>query len=412
MDGVKKYTDLCGQPKSPYLPDVGIIGLVSDFWGGPWMVRHYVLTRLAEYFYVIWVSPARPWRHIVFKDESNWKGEAPGFIYYDHLKWLPKVYRNRFLDSFIEKQRMRQVLRKLGERGCKKIVSYLWRPEFESSLNVSHPDLACYHIDDEYTFSNLEKPISDLETMVISRVDQVFIHSPALMEKKGGINPNTLYVPNGVDYKAYVTPREEPVDMKSIPHPRIGYVGVVKKQLDLPLMVALARNHREWSFVFVGPLLHLHGREHLIKELEEMPNVHFLGGKPVCDLPAYAQHMDVCMLCYDVNGYTKFIYPLKLQEYLASGRPVIGSPIATLRNYSHVIALAGTPGEWSSAITRALAPESVTVAKVEERRRIASAYAWDKLVYRIAEKMCERLGPEYSERLKGISPPFLSTADR
>ena len=46
----------------PLLPDIGVIALVPDYWGGPWMPRHYVLTRLARYFHVVWVDPPREWR--------------------------------------------------------------------------------------------------------------------------------------------------------------------------------------------------------------------------------------------------------------------------------------------------------------------------------------------------------------
>ena len=66
-------------------------------------------------------------------------------------------------------------------------------------------------------------------------------------------------MPNGVDYAAYVRTWPEPADLAAIPHPRVGYVGVIKKQLDLELLYALAGRHRPWSFVLVGPQKH-HGR--------------------------------------------------------------------------------------------------------------------------------------------------------
>ena len=68
-----------------------------------------------------------------------------------------------------------------------------------------------------------------------------------------------------------------------------------------------------------------------MKRLAALSNVYVLGAKPVHDLPAYVQHLDVCMLCYKVDGYTRFIYPLKLHEYLAGGRPIVGPSLETLR---------------------------------------------------------------------------------
>ena len=182
----------------------------------------------------------------------------------------------------------------------------------------------------------------------------------------------------------------------------MGYVGIIKHQLDLALLVALAERHRQWSFVLVGPQRRRGDGAALIRRLSQLPNVYLLGGKPVDALPAYVQHMDVCMLCYEVNEYTKFIYPLKLHEYLASGRPVVGSPIRSLQEFRHAIRLARTPEEWSIALSDMLDPFYHSSTQVEARRRIAREYDWNTLVARIARTLCSRLGASYVERFDSI----------
>jgi glycosyltransferase involved in cell wall biosynthesis len=184
----------------------------------------------------------------------------------------------------------------------------------------------------------------------------------------------------------------------------MGYVGIIKPQLDLALLAALAEHHRQWSFVLVGPQRHGGEGTALIQRLSQLPNVYFLGGKPVDALPAYVQHMDVCMLCYEVNEYTQFIYPLKLHEYLASGRPVVGSQIRSLQDFNHVIRLARTTEEWSTALNDMLAPANLSSAQVDARRHIARQYDWNTLVARIARTLCRRLGPSYLERFESIWP--------
>jgi glycosyltransferase involved in cell wall biosynthesis len=303
--------------------------------------------------------------------------------------------------------RLRRAQQLLHDHGCQKTVVYLWRPWYGLALEVISCDLSCYHLDDEYTFSAVEQPIEEREAKLISRVDQVFIHSPALFEKKGKLNPQTTFVPNGVDYQSFATPRSEPPDLKLIPHPRIGYVGMIKHQLDFALLAALAERHQQWSFVLVGPRRRREERTALIQQLSQMPNVYFLGGKPVDALPAYVQHMDVCMLCYEVNDYTKFIYPLKLHEYLASGRPVVGSPIRSLEDFAHIIRLARTTEEWSTALHDMLARSMHSAAQIEARQRIAREYDWNTLVARIAQTICHRLGPSYVERFESITPGAL-----
>jgi len=87
--------------------------------------------------------------------------------------------------------------------------------------------------------------------------------------------------------------------------------------------------------------------------LRGCPNAYFLGGKPVGELVKYPQHFDVCIMPYRNNEYTRYIYPLKLHEYLAGGRPVIGTRIPPLEEFSSIVSLAGIAEEWSSAVEAA-----------------------------------------------------------
>lgn len=394
---------------SPQLADVGMIALVPDEWEIPWQPRHQILTRLSQYFNVVWFTPAPWWREWWHSNTpQNRKCDygpplAPGLTIYRPESYLPEIGRPRFLAHWTKQQRLRRAQRILLNQGCRKTILYLWRPQYEPALDLVDHHLSCYHIDDEYSFSEVEKPLDECEARLISRVDQVFIHSPTLLEKKGKLNPQTLFVPNGVDYQAYVTPQSEPADLKPIPHPRIGYVGRIKRQLDLPLLSALAHRHRKWSFVLVGPLSNLGEHAGLVQELSHMANVYFLGGKPVSRLPAYTQHFDVCMLCYAINDYTKFIYPLKLHEYLASGRPVVGSPIRSLVEFAQIIRLARTTDEWSQALNDSLVPAACSVAQIEARRSVACQYDWHRLVGLIAQTLCRRLGAAYLERFEKLS---------
>jgi glycosyltransferase involved in cell wall biosynthesis len=282
----------------------------------------------------------------------------------------------------LEKKRMRHAAAKLRARGVRQLILYVWRPAFARAVQVVDYDYSCYHIDDEYSFSPEEKPNDPLEMQLITDVDQVIIHSPALLDKKGTSNSNTHLIPNGVDYVAFSTAEAEPEDLRSIPHPRIGYVGIIKEQLDLELISLLAKRHPNWQFVFVGPI-----HQNTIKNippLRELPNLHFPGARKPDALPAYVQHMDVNLLPYVDDGYTKFIYPLKLHEYLAAGPPVVGTPIRSLQSFAGVIQLASTVDEWSAAITEALDPKQNSPAAVAARQAVARDHDWNVIVERIA----------------------------
>ena len=384
--------------------DVGILALVPDEWGMVWQPRHHVLTRLAQYFHVIWINPAHEWREIPTRLKTRLtKTSIGGFrpqgldIYTPEL-WLPKLYRPRWLAQLTVQQRLARARRRLMNQGCRKIVLYLWRPEFECELRSAAYDHTCYHIDDEYSFSTVEVPLDQAEARLIASVDQVFIHSRALLEKKGTINPNTSYIPNGVDYCAYSALVPEPVDLATIPRPRIGYTGYLKNQLDWHLIVHLTRQHPEWSFVFVGPVKPHPETFGVIEELSRRSNVYFLGPKTAQVLAAYPQHFDVCLMPYLTNDYSRYIYPLKLHEYLASGQPIVGTRIRSLEEFTDVVALASTPATWSKAITEALHSDATTPERRGARQAVARQHDWQVLVGRIARIIAERLGKEFGDR--------------
>jgi glycosyltransferase involved in cell wall biosynthesis len=394
---------------TPLSPDVGVIALVPDVWGKTWQPRHQVLTRLTRYFHVVWCDPARSWRRILaFDNRRGGSGGEdalpPSFVVYRSERWLPAIGRIEAIGNWTLRQRLRRARNILRSRGCQKILLYIWRPAYGSALDLVEHDLCCYHIDDEYTFSAVEQPISERERRLIVGADRVFIHSPALLEKKGTLNPHTVFVPNGVDFEAYATPQPEPEDLRPIPHPRVGYVGRIKNQLDLRLLATLAARHDQWAFVFVGPLAPLGGARPWVEQLSNMPNVYFLGEKKVGELAAYTQHLDVCTMCYVLNDYTKFIYPLKLHEYLAAGRPVVATPVRSLQQFAPVIQLATTEEEWSRALEQSLSTEARSPARGRARQDVARGYDWNHLVRVVANEMCDGLGPSYRGRLQEASP--------
>ena len=376
----------------PLHPEIGVIALVPDTWGPQWQVRQHVLTRLAEHFHVVWMNPPRHWRELWRAGNSPPDGDLPpGFIVYTPPVWLTRTHRFRFLSRWSLGEQLRHARSLLTARGVKRIVLYLWRPEYADALSLGRYDLTCYHIDDEYSFSLVEVETSAQELQVLETVDQVFIHSPALMEKKGRVNPRTEVVPLGVDYAQYAATWPEPPDLASIPRPRIGYVGVLKKTLDWPLLTYLSGRHPEWSFVLLGPRGPHEEIQEPLRELEGRSNVHVLPGRPTRELAAYPQHLDVCIMPYVLNDYARYGYPLKCHEYLAGGRPVVGARMRTLEGFEDVMMLAVTPEEWEQSIQKALSPDLQGAEQMEARRAVARDHDWKGLVERIAVRMESQL---------------------
>jgi len=309
-----------------------------------------------------------------------------GLDVYTPPRHLPRLYRPAALRRALERARLGQAVERLRRLGCERIVLYAWRPDLLDCVDLVPHDFLVYHVIDEYSYATDDRPTPERECRMIRRADQVFLHSPGLVEKKGDIAPEkTAFVPNGVAFARFAADGPEPPELRGIPRPRIGYVGAFKRQMDWNVVRQLVSERPEWHWVFVGEWLESHTDLAPIRAwLEERPNVHFAGCVPASRLGEFPAHFDVGVLPYVEDGYTKYIYPLKLHEYLAAGLPTVGSPIRTLQEFSGEIRLARTATEWESAIAAALAPEQRSPGAVARRRTVARAHDWDVLVDRIA----------------------------
>ncbi len=357
---------------------IGILALVPDAWGLAWQPRHHVLARLAERFPVAWVEPIgewrEPWADATKAPDGLDVQEAPRFGFA-----VP-----RFLSSAVQSARLSSARRALLQRGCNKILLYLWRPQYADALDQVAHDASLYHIDDDYQFGDDQWALRAQEEALMRDADACIIHSRRLWERKAQHAQQAHEVPNGVDFEAFAAPLPEPTEYASIPRPRLGYVGYLKTQLDWALLERLALRHPAWSFVYVGAARPQEGLQDTLSRIGKLPNVHFIGGRPAAALPPYMQHLDIGMLPYAISEYTNCIYPTKLHEYLAAGIRVVGSPIQTLRHFPDVVRLANGEEAWSATLSQVLASGD-TQRDRSRRLAVARAHDWNGIAGRIGD---------------------------
>lgn len=354
-----------------------------------WQARHQVIARLARRFPTVWVNPPHDragmglWHR---NGERAWcaaEGAADLRVYTPEA-WLPHLHRPAWASRQLDRIRWARARRALLRHGARRIVLSVWHPRFVGAVRGIPHDALLYHVNDEYSFRTDEPPVSAAERELLASAATTYFSSRSLMERKGTLARRAVFLPNGVDYLAYSRPCPEPPDLAPIPRPRIGYTGRVKRQLDWGLLEGLARLRPDLHLVLVGDLAPQPGLAALLAPLQSLPNVHFLGGKSAAELAAYPQHFDACAMPYLVDGYTRYIYPLKLHEYLAGGQPAIGTPIPALAEFAADVAIARDPGEWSAAIDRALGPGPRSAEARARRRDIARRHDWDVLTDRLA----------------------------
>ena len=182
---------------------------------------------------------------------------------------------------------------------------------------------AVYDCMDELSaFAGADPALPALERRLMERASLVFTGGQSLYEAKRGQHPSVHAFPSGVDTDHFLPargPLPDPVDQQAIPHPRMGFYGVLDERLDSALLAEVADLRPGTHFVLVGPTAKIDPQE-----LPRRPNLHYLGSKTYAELPAYVGNWDVALMPFALNGATRFISPTKTPEYLAAGRPVAG----------------------------------------------------------------------------------------
>lgn len=189
------------------------------------------------------------------------------------------------------------------------------------------------------------------------------------------------YLPNGVEVPMFKNaPNEVPDDIQSIPHPRVTFVGAITSWIDLPLIYGIANKLIDIHFVLVGPLDHAAIDAQLIDSLSNLPNVHFLGGKPYSEVPGYLHASDVLLLPRTMDPYSLACDPLKLYEYLATGKPVVSTSHPSIKRFSDFVYSGSNEAEIIEGIRKSLTRNEETALK---QQSIAGSLDWETRIQKL-----------------------------
>jgi glycosyltransferase involved in cell wall biosynthesis len=180
---------------------------------------------------------------------------------------------------------------------------------------------------------------------ILREADLVFAVSKKLVSYAQALNDCVHLAPNATDMQVLgnaMTAETCATEIARLPRPVIGYVGqMIAERMDLDLIRFVAQARPEWSFVFVGPVAP-HCQQQFC-DLAKVSNVHLLGQRPYAELPALINGFDVCMMPHLVNELTQSMDPIKLYDYLATGKPIVTTNVAGAERFSDVLYVADTP---------------------------------------------------------------------
>jgi UDP-galactopyranose mutase len=239
-------------------------------------------------------------------------------------------------------------------------VLWYYTPMARTFTAELSPRAIVYDCMDELSgFRGAPPGLRQAESDLLRVADLVFTGGRSLYESKQNLHRSVHCFPSSIDrshFAAARTPAEDPSDQSFVPHPRIGYCGVIDERMDLALLAGVAAAHPEWHFVMIGPVVKISEAD-----LPRNPNIHYLGGKQYSELPGYMGHWDAAMLPFARNESTRFISPTKTPEYLAAGLPVVSTSITdVVRPYGEqgLVKIADTSHDFAAALRGLLRKES------------------------------------------------------
>jgi glycosyltransferase involved in cell wall biosynthesis len=203
-----------------------------------------------------------------------------------------------------------------------------------------------------------------------ARACLILVSPSAHAERLQALGKPVRPLPEGADFGLFYGVAERnlpfPDDLFTVKNPIIGHIGPVGPGDNLAIVEAAAEARPEWAFVFVGPVLADAGA------WNKLPNIHLLGEKPHSHLPAYISRFDVCI---NIAKHAD-ASPVKLYEYLASGKPIVSTPHpAQVLDYTEAVYLAGTAEEFAACCKKAIGERDAW--KVRRRVEYGRAAGWD-----------------------------------
>lgn len=374
--------------------NVAIVGFDANDWIGPWMNRQHILSRLANRGWPVYYSTGAlyKWELAAQKDRLRLFGSVE-FADGVRLAHAGRLYfrwpRFGAWDRWTVSRHGAFIRQTVLAAERRTIVAHVFNPEYLCYVDALQPDYFVFHLRDDYRqFGHWDESRQQELDQCAERCDLLVVASQEMCDQlPGHLRNKALVLPNGADTKAFSSGvhQEVPVDLRDIPRPRVGYVGALSLKFDWDMLLRLAEREPDWHWVLVGPIRFASRPdvEDQAKRSLALPNVHWLGEKPHLDLPAYVAHCDVNTLLYRTSGplgaWTYAASPLKLHEYLASGRPVVGAAIPSISRFRNVVDVVsnseGMDG-WQRALRNAI--EDGGISDSASRIAVAEQNSWDK----------------------------------
>jgi glycosyltransferase involved in cell wall biosynthesis len=272
-----------------------------------------------------------------------------------------------------------QIKRLARRRGLTSPILWIAIPTAADMIGMLDESAVVYQVSDKYDANTMDHAtdpalIRRLHNRAIDTADLIFYSGRKLFTEATRGCERSHLLEQGVDYDHWRRVGEGVVDVApaiaAIPRPRLGYFGAIEPWLvDQELIKRAAQERPEWQWIFIG-------NKSRGLEIEKLPNTHFLPPVAYADLPAYAAGFDVCVLPWETEqSFTSYGSAIKVREYLATGKPVVISPLPEYETLRDVLRIARTRDDFIRLVEEALYDKDP--ADAARRQASVAAGTWD-----------------------------------
>lgn len=363
-------------------------------WNFVYQRPQHLLSRLAQRWPVIFIEEPIP---NSAEDRMEHIAAAPGVeVWRPHVRGAAHGFHP---DHKAVLQKL--VARCIAEQRINDYWIWFYTPMALPMADKLEPEGIIYDCMDELSmFRGAPKELIDQETALFKSADVVFTGGRSLYNAKKSRHANVHCFPSSVDALHFRQGAADHPLQQDIPHPRLGYCGVIDERLDLELIAGVADQRPDWQIVMVGPVVKIDPAA-----CPKRPNIHWLGQQGYSDLPAFINGWDVCLLPFALNESTRFISPTKTLEYMACGKPSVSTSIRdVVEPYGHVVPIKADAAGFVQACEEIMARDAT--AKAEHDRAVADIIArtsWDATAAAMGELIAQADAARDAQELPAVA---------
>jgi len=371
---------------------VDLVVLSEVRWGYFRTRKQFLLSRFPASWRIFFAQPPGsgdpdPWRprregNVTYFTVPFVKPGTTSALYNRFIDWPP----GRALIGRVAARALASRLRALGvDRRPVLLVSNIYCAHALSRLDRK---LVFYDFNDSpFQFAGVPAWARDCWRRTLDEVDALFVVSEYYRRRLAvETGKPVLKLGNGVEFSHFQTPRPLPSGLAALPRPLIGYVGLLSHFLDFETLESLRESRRGGTLVLIGP--GTPATEGSLRRLSSREGVAVLGPMPYPEIPAWMQALDVGVIPFRANDpHVQGINPNKVYQYLASGIPVVTTPVLDLEPEPPHLQFASGPAAMTAAVHRALDQP----APREARSALARPHDWGALAARMVSEIESRV---------------------